>query len=164
MRMMAFLGRGRCSASWRVGRELILLRDGMRRGSYIDFRLGRSKKVSGDFGKSGKGLQPFDSPFRPHSGQSSVVPSVIVSKEPPDDDDMLTSGQVSPVCEYSRTVSHRPARFSCPLQRKPTFTAIFSDSASCHNDPRLNSRSSTVVYSSSIRRTHQEDPRCKVAS
>ncbi|KAJ3527194.1 hypothetical protein NM688_g8160 [Phlebia brevispora] len=60
--------------------------------------LGRTKKISGDFGGRGKPIGPTDSPSRGQSTQTSLVPSVVVSKEI-DEDDILTSGQVSPVSE-----------------------------------------------------------------
>ena len=96
--MMAFRGLGRCSGSWKAGRKRFCFRGFKEVYLTSSFRLGRSKKVSGDYGGRSKALQMSDSPLRPQSGQSSVVPSVIVSKESPDDDDILTSGQVSPIC------------------------------------------------------------------
>ncbi|KAF7790804.1 hypothetical protein EIP86_001761 [Pleurotus ostreatoroseus] len=59
--------------------------------------LGRSKKVSGDLGR-GKSLGPTDSPMRGQSTQASLVPSVVISREV-DEDDILTSGQTSPVSD-----------------------------------------------------------------
>ena len=72
---------------------------------------GRPKKYSQDFGK-GKTIEPLQE----QALQSSTLPSVVISRwvflvtlsnlptnnyffsEPGDDDDILTSGQVSPVC------------------------------------------------------------------
>ncbi|KAI0695729.1 hypothetical protein BC835DRAFT_1272898 [Cytidiella melzeri] len=57
--------------------------------------LGRTKKPSLDLGSRARG---YESPLR---GQaiSTPLPSVVISSEPPDDEDILTSGQVSPVSD-----------------------------------------------------------------
>ncbi|KAI0638204.1 hypothetical protein C8Q77DRAFT_1187759 [Trametes polyzona] len=62
--------------------------------------LGKSKKLSVDFGTLGKAFMP-DSPRGPseRSGQSSMVPSVVISREPGDEDEILSSGQQSPVSD-----------------------------------------------------------------
>ncbi|KAI0335485.1 hypothetical protein GY45DRAFT_1267616 [Cubamyces sp. BRFM 1775] len=62
--------------------------------------LGKSKKLSVDFGTLGKAFMP-ESPRGPSekSGQSSMVPSVIVSREPGEEEDVLSSGQQSPVSD-----------------------------------------------------------------
>lgn len=70
---------------------------------FIVFSLGRSKKVSNDFGSRGKASLTFDSPRRGAQSPQPSLPSVVVSKYQGDDDDILTSGQVSPVCEFMTT-------------------------------------------------------------
>ena len=79
----------------------------------------KGKKLSVDFGTLGKAFMP-ESPRGPSekSGQSSVVPSVVVSRfvlftphqpwdpylfhhrDPADEEELLSSGQQSPVCAY----------------------------------------------------------------
>ncbi|GJE83999.1 hypothetical protein PsYK624_000730 [Phanerochaete sordida] len=58
--------------------------------------LGRTKKFSQDFGIRSK---VTDSPVRGQDNQVSLLPSVVVSKDTGDDDDLLTSGQGSPVSD-----------------------------------------------------------------
>ncbi|KAI0352939.1 hypothetical protein OH77DRAFT_1459472 [Trametes cingulata] len=62
--------------------------------------LGKSKKLSVDFGTLGKALLP-DSPrgVSERSGQSSMVPSVVISRDPGEEDEVLSSGQQSPVSD-----------------------------------------------------------------
>ncbi|KAI9063225.1 hypothetical protein FKP32DRAFT_1592689 [Trametes sanguinea] len=62
--------------------------------------LGKGKKLSVDFGTLGKAFMQ-ESPRGPSekSGQSSMVPSVVVSREPGDEDEVLSSGQQSPVSD-----------------------------------------------------------------
>ncbi|KAH9943422.1 uncharacterized protein BXZ73DRAFT_40322 [Epithele typhae] len=60
----------------------------------------KGKKLSVDFGTLGKAFSP-ESPRAPFekSSQSPMVPSVVVSREPVDEEDMLSSGQQSPVSD-----------------------------------------------------------------
>ncbi|KAI0677515.1 hypothetical protein C8Q78DRAFT_961830 [Trametes maxima] len=63
--------------------------------------LGKSKKLSVDFGTLGKAFMP-DSPRGPSekSGQSSMVPSVIISRDPgEEEEEVLSSGQQSPISD-----------------------------------------------------------------
>ncbi|EIW61941.1 uncharacterized protein TRAVEDRAFT_70176 [Trametes versicolor FP-101664 SS1] len=62
--------------------------------------LGKSKKLSVDFGTLGKAFMP-DSPrgLSERSGQSSMVPSVIISRDPGEEEEVLSSGQQSPVSD-----------------------------------------------------------------
>ncbi|KAI0771647.1 hypothetical protein BD413DRAFT_625156 [Trametes elegans] len=62
--------------------------------------LGKGKKLSVDFGTLGKAFLP-ESPRGPseRSGQSSMVPSVIISRDPGEDEEPLSSGQQSPVSD-----------------------------------------------------------------
>ncbi|KAI0375656.1 hypothetical protein BV20DRAFT_1117203 [Pilatotrama ljubarskyi] len=62
--------------------------------------LGKSKKLSVDFGTLGKALLP-DPPrgVSERSGQSSMVPSVVISRDPGEEDEVLSSGQQSPVSD-----------------------------------------------------------------
>ncbi|PIL37168.1 hypothetical protein GSI_00860 [Ganoderma sinense ZZ0214-1] len=62
--------------------------------------LGKGKKLSVDFGTLGKAFLP-ESPRGPSekSGQSSLVPSVIVSRDPIDEEEFLSSGQQSPTSD-----------------------------------------------------------------
>ncbi|KAI0832438.1 hypothetical protein BC628DRAFT_315443 [Trametes gibbosa] len=62
--------------------------------------LGKSKKLSVDFGTLGKAFMP-ESPrgASERSGQSSMVPSVVISRDPGEEDDVLSSGQQSPVSD-----------------------------------------------------------------
>ncbi|EKM59053.1 uncharacterized protein PHACADRAFT_25180 [Phanerochaete carnosa HHB-10118-sp] len=57
---------------------------------------GRPKKYSQDLGSQGKAT---DSPGRDQAMQTSLLPSVVVSRELGDDDNLLTSGQASPVSD-----------------------------------------------------------------
>ncbi|KAM5540531.1 hypothetical protein V8D89_005989 [Ganoderma adspersum] len=59
--------------------------------------LGKGKKLSVDFGTLGKAFLP-ESPRGPSekSGQSSQVPSLVVSRDPIDEEEFLSSGQQSP--------------------------------------------------------------------
>ncbi|KAI0921120.1 hypothetical protein AcV7_003406 [Taiwanofungus camphoratus] len=63
--------------------------------------IGRTKKLSVDLGTLGKSLlEPsLRGGHSGQSGQSSIVPSVIVSGDPADDDEALSSGQASPVSD-----------------------------------------------------------------
>ncbi|KIP10582.1 hypothetical protein PHLGIDRAFT_84823 [Phlebiopsis gigantea 11061_1 CR5-6] len=56
---------------------------------------GRPKKYSQDLGGRSKGADSL----REQALQSSLLPSVVVSRDPADDDDVLTSGQASPVSD-----------------------------------------------------------------
>ncbi|KAI0750862.1 hypothetical protein C8Q80DRAFT_1217783 [Daedaleopsis nitida] len=60
----------------------------------------KGKKLSVDFGTLGKAFLP-ESPRGPaeKSGQSSMVPSVVVSREPADEEELLSSGQQSPISD-----------------------------------------------------------------
>ncbi|KAH9951569.1 hypothetical protein B0H21DRAFT_716557 [Amylocystis lapponica] len=70
--------------------------------------LGRTKKLSVDFGTLGKSAVSPESLSREgQSGQSSTVPSVIISRDP-DDEGVTSSGRMSPA-SGSRTPHHQMA-------------------------------------------------------
>ncbi|KAI0719537.1 hypothetical protein C8T65DRAFT_635688 [Cerioporus squamosus] len=60
----------------------------------------KGKKLSVDFGHIGKAFMP-DSQRGPseRSGHSSMVPSVVVSRDPAEEEELLSSGQQSPVSD-----------------------------------------------------------------
>ncbi|TFK91811.1 hypothetical protein K466DRAFT_582454 [Polyporus arcularius HHB13444] len=60
----------------------------------------KGKKLSVDFGTLGKAFMP-DSPRGPsdRSGQQSMVPSVVVSRDTAEEEDLLSSGRQSPVSD-----------------------------------------------------------------
>ncbi|TBU49553.1 hypothetical protein BD309DRAFT_947112 [Dichomitus squalens] len=62
--------------------------------------LGKGKKLSVDFGTLGKAFLT-DGPrgLSEKSGQSSLVPSVVVSRDPADEEEFLSSGQQSPTSD-----------------------------------------------------------------
>ncbi|KAI9000995.1 hypothetical protein BD414DRAFT_405041 [Trametes punicea] len=62
--------------------------------------LGKGKKLSVDFGTLGKAfMQESGRGPSEKSGQSSMVPSVVVSRDPGEEDEVLSSGQQSPVSD-----------------------------------------------------------------
>ncbi|THH15914.1 hypothetical protein EUX98_g9387 [Antrodiella citrinella] len=65
--------------------------------------LGRAKKLSADFGAKGRAFVSPESLPGATQSTTQLLPSVVISRDPADEDDVLSSGQVSPV--YSQRLS-----------------------------------------------------------
>ncbi|CAL1700639.1 unnamed protein product [Somion occarium] len=61
--------------------------------------LGRTKKLSADLGSKMKPWVSPESPLRSVPATQPLVPSVVISRDPADEEDILSSGQVSPVSD-----------------------------------------------------------------
>ncbi|KAH8105824.1 hypothetical protein BXZ70DRAFT_966334, partial [Cristinia sonorae] len=61
--------------------------------------LGRAKKLSADFGSKGRATISPESPPRATHGATQLLPSVVISRDPADEEEVLSSGQASPVSD-----------------------------------------------------------------
>ncbi|OBZ70442.1 Protein STB6 [Grifola frondosa] len=113
--------------------------------------LGRGKKLSVDFGTLGKafaGTSPETAPKDGTSEQPSMVPSVVVSRDPGEEEEILSSGQVSPVSDSQNpfmlgvgsfaSADHSASEHSDYVRRVTEFNHRRPSSTS-HYQPRITS-------------------------